>query len=401
MGNIGGAMGIAKPEPMFGVSAQMLKSFGLTGQLIDTLLAWKAVSRGLTDGQRARIDASFSAPTSRMPEHSWHPVSPEVWCARNRPAGGYEVVPVRVLTRKTGDILWQQGQEFGPLSPRQYVRPGDTLLLQSPDEKQPLKFITRVLWAFDPAGRPAGQLDNVSLMPALADVRDRGEATMTQEGAGLRLTMDNARDTERWELSQLPTWSQQVDMSNRRSIGLDVTGDGSGATLVIQIPGRDYVVPIDFQGRRHIEIPNGEVSWSQGCWGWRMATKSTDYSHVSWIKMGFGYMPPRTRASVVIENLQALGEIPEKLIDPVFHAGTGTLSVKGSVASNQYLEYDGGATATVYDENWHKLNELPVLGNDWEMPNGQAPVSITTAASGLAPWLEVQFLTEGQPILVP
>ena len=48
------------------------------------------------------------------------------------------------------------------------------------------------------------------------------------------------------------------------------SGDNSGALLLVQLGNRDYVVTIDFVGRRYVEIPNGEVSWATGAWGWRM-----------------------------------------------------------------------------------------------------------------------------------
>ena len=62
----------------------------------------------------------------------------------------YEIVPTRVLTRKTGDILWQHGQEHGAISPRQFIKPGEALPLENPDAAQPLQFILHVLPAFNP-----------------------------------------------------------------------------------------------------------------------------------------------------------------------------------------------------------------------------------------------------------
>ena len=150
-GHLGGAMGLCKPEPMFAVSDYALRTHGLSDRLIQTLLDWKAVSRLLTETQRAAIDRSFEPTTSRMPEHSHHVTSRFVQTVR-KTEGGYQIVPVCVMTRKSGDIPWQQGQEHGALSPRQYIKPGDELILENPFGPQPAKFIIRVLWAFDPRG---------------------------------------------------------------------------------------------------------------------------------------------------------------------------------------------------------------------------------------------------------
>jgi hypothetical protein len=62
----------------------------------------------------------------------------------------YEIVPTRVLTRPTGDIHWQEGQEHGPISPRQFIKAGESLTLENPEVPQSLQFIIHVLPAFDP-----------------------------------------------------------------------------------------------------------------------------------------------------------------------------------------------------------------------------------------------------------
>lgn len=432
-GNLGGALGISKPEPMFGINAQTLRAHGLTERFIQTLLDWKAISRTLTDAQRTQLNSWFTRTTSRMPEHSNHPVSPIVPVARRTANSGYEIVPTRVLTRKSGNIAWQQGQEHGPVSPRHFIKPGEELLLQNPDAPQTPHFIVRVGWALDAkapsvlpgsatpapvsaterlndsftAGNvtaavvnPANAAPNFWLQPTAATLRASGDTRATFEGNALRLSQNNARDTERWETKLLPYWNPQLDMSRHRALGLDISGDGSGATLLLQINGRDYVVPLDFKGRRHVEIPHGEAAWSSGAWGWRMDTKHADYTRVSTLKIGFGFVPPRTNASVLVENLQALREAPTTLQNPIFRCNGGTLSVQGTIASGQYLEYSGGERATLYDENWQKIQDLPVTLNNFTAPTGEVKIAVTSTQTTPLPWLETQFLTEGTPLKV-
>ncbi|MCX5684020.1 MAG: hypothetical protein NT049_10085, partial [Planctomycetota bacterium] len=247
---------------------------------------------------------------------------------------------------------------------------------------------------------------NLLLHPALSAIRaaadDPMKTSVTQEGPALRLQAENQGNSELWaDVKRLPQWNAVMDMTARRGIGMRVTGDGSGALLVFCISGRDYVVPIDFQGARDIEIPNGEVAWASSLWGWRMDTKRTDYAHQRWCRVGFGRLPPRCKVSVLVEGITALAEIPAELKDPVIHAGAGMLTVKGSIASGQYLQYEGGETATVFDENWNKVRDLPVEKKGYLMPAGWAPVSVITAGVNPKPWLEVQFMTEGEPMLVP
>ncbi len=163
-GNLGGALGIAKPEPMFGVTPTMLKAHGLTEDFLVTLATWKEVSARLTPDQRARINSTFARPQGeRSFLFNHHLRSPVVPVAR-RVQDRYEVVPTRVLTRKTGDIPWQNGQEHGPISPRQFIQTGDSLALENPDAAQPIRFILHILPAFD------------LNMPAIPATTQRGSA---------------------------------------------------------------------------------------------------------------------------------------------------------------------------------------------------------------------------------
>ena len=429
-GNLGGALGICKPEPMFGVTPQVLQAHGLTGQFLEALATWKEVSTLLTDEQRQRLNATFTRPQGGAVKFNHHLCSPVVPVAR-KVAGHYEVVPTRVLTRKTGDILWQHGQEHGAISPRQFIRLGETLTLENPDAAQPLQFIIHVLPAFDPKSKAAGAAagaapvektatdlfmgrnsadkpatgnvaaENVRLMPTSSQaVRADGPSSVRLEGDVLVLTASNPTNRVLRETEHLPSWNLSVDMTRRRGLGLWVTGDNSGALLLVQLGSRDYVLPIDFTGRRYVEIPNGEVSWASSAWGWRMETKSTDYAKVRRVKIGFGELPPRSQATVKVEQLTALGEVPVALENPVVRIGPGQLRVRGVIPSGQFLQYTGGDKAILYDENWHQRAEFPVEAANYLMPTGQASVTVSAEQVGPKPWLEAQFLTTGVPIPV-
>jgi hypothetical protein len=187
-------------------------------------------------------------------------------------------------------------------------------------------------------------------------------------------------------------------------LALDVTGDGSGAVLVIQLSSggvRDYVVKIDFTGKRSIVIPTGEVSWADGRWGRRSGTEWFHYDRLSGVAMGFGYIPAKTSPRVKVENLQLLADRPSTLVNPIIAVGKGELTVNGQIESGQYLRYSGGDTAGVYDTNWHLLKQLPVTRRDYLMPPGPVQVSVKVADGATRPWLETQFFSEGQPIRIP
>jgi len=429
-GNYGGALGISKPEPMFGVTPQVLKTHGLTDQFVEALKTWNEVSALLTDEQREQINATFSRPKGTAAQFNRHLCSPVVPVAR-KVDDHYEIVPTRILSHDTGDILWQNGQEHGAISPRQFIKAGQALTLHNPDSAQPLQFILHVLPAFNPKaaadrakagsgsvartdteffvqGNDAGTnaagsapAGNILLQPVnLQAIHEAGDTTFKIERDALVLTATNSGNLLRRETEKLPSWNVSLDMTRRRGLGMWVTGDNSGALLLVKLDRRDYVVPIDFSGRRYVEIPNGEVSWASSNWGWRWETKSADYSKVRTVQIGFGQLPPSKKATVKVEALTALGEIPVALKHPVVHIGSGQLRVQGDIGSGQFLQYTGGDQATLYDENWHQLGEFPVEKNNYIMPFGQAIVSVYNELSSPAPWLDVQFITTGTPLTI-
>jgi hypothetical protein len=432
-GNLGGALGIARPEPMFGVTPSMLKDHGLTQGFVDTLGIWSQVCARLTPEQRAKINSTFAYPEGERSFLFNHHLRSAVVPVARRAGNRYEVVPTRVLTRKTGDVLWQNGQEHGPISPRQFVRPGEFYALENPDASQRPGFILHVLPAFDftaaasPAtaanatkppktptdtftdgngtGSPRTDLQqavgNVLMQPTgVKSIRPAGPTRVAMEGRAIVLTADNPGDAALRETERLSAWDVNVNLASHRGLGMWVTGDQSGAILLIVVGARDYVVPIDFQGRRYIEIPNGEVAWARGDWGWRMETKANHYDRVREVKIGFGQLPPRATASVKVENLTALREMPVALRDPVLRLGRGEIRARGSIPSGSFLQYAGGDHATLFDENWNKRGELAIEAIDAEVPTGSVGVSLTTHQPAPWPWLDVQILTTGVPIPV-
>jgi hypothetical protein len=60
-GNLGGALGICKPEPMFGVTPHVLKAHGLTDPFLEALATWNEVCARLTDEQRQRLEVSWAS----------------------------------------------------------------------------------------------------------------------------------------------------------------------------------------------------------------------------------------------------------------------------------------------------------------------------------------------------
>jgi hypothetical protein len=254
-----------------------------------------------------------------------------------------------------------------------------------------------------PWGEPALALEQKTILqPSAAAVVNQRHATIIQDGTGVIVSATNDRGEDRWLERDFPGWDVSATMPGR-GLSLDVTGDGSGAVLVVQLFGggeRDYVVKIDFTGKKTIVIPTAEVSWANGHWGRRPGTERFDYGTIGRVAMGFGFIPAKTSPAVKVENLQLLHERESLLTNPTVRVGTGNLCIEGEIRTGECFRYDGGKSGGVYDENWKKKRELPVRATDFVMPKGTAPVAIGVAADVTQPWLEVQFIVEGESLTV-
>jgi len=431
-GHLGGALGLAKPEPLFGVGVEQLARHGQTEDFLEALRTWTEVNRRLTPAQHQTIAASFRPPTGpRALIFSHHVRSEAVWVAREH-ADRFELTPTTVLRRAKGDSLWHVGQEHGPVAPKQFATAGQAVELVNPLAECPVDFVVRVLPAFDPAAptvRPpapvrtkagavavgpaafvtgnaggpvapaAGRPTNYDLFPA--QPFHTGEASSRQisfEDQELFVTDAALADGPGRHVDDVAGWSVDLDLTRHRGLACTVEGDGSGALLLFQVGQRDYVIPLDFTGEREIVIPHGEVSWARADWGWRMETKHNDYGNVRRVKVSLPQWVRPGRHQATITRLRALAEIPRPLVDPVVRVGERVLRLRGTVPSGYYLKYENGR-ALVFDPDWRPHGELAVEGA-LVAPAGAARYRVDDAGDGPAPWLELQFSVRGEPMTV-
>jgi hypothetical protein len=406
---------VLKPEPMFGLSLEILATHGLVDEMFSAFNLWRAALPLMSEGQLKAMRDTLTPFGNHMKGKDLFQV---------RKAGDrYEVIPTRVMVRKEGDVPWLVGQEFGPVGPRQFCRPGQTFDLENPFEAQPAGFVIRVLAELgegssgktvaagiragdvmvdsyrtgaDAAGKSVDNRTNALqvvhtanvIQPKAGDIKNQRLAQFAQDGDTLVMTAENPRGEPVRVEEDLPSWRKEFSMPTGRGIAMEIDGDGSGAVLLLQLSGRgvrDYVVKVDFKGTRTVVIPNGEASWADGNWGWRFGTKHFDYTKIYEVSLGFGYIPPKTNPRVRISNVRVLADVPSKLVNPVITTGAGKLTVNGEVETGCYLRYEGGDVASVHDRNWKKLRELKVVRENYVMPTGFAPVRVTVAAGASRP----------------
>jgi hypothetical protein len=424
--------GIGKPEPMFGLSPEAIQAHGLAPLIADQFSIWRELAPKLSPELRKQISASIYHDKTANALDAGHPVGKTVFEAI-RTEGGYEVRPFVIMVRGKEDVEWKTVQEFGTIAPRQYVAPGMRLRLENPYQRQAPQFIIRLLNGYSDgvgaqttgtaaalnkdlegynigagvnAEQPtptatstpnAAATATCKLQPTASQITNPGRHQFKDAGPALEVSFDNALKDEVFQPTGLPGYPFKGNAQNARGLGLTVTGDGSGAYLLVQVgPNKDYVVPIDFTGRKDIVIPIGEAARTTGTWGMRYNTKGAGYGAFNSVSIGFGRVMAKTSPKVLVENLRMLGETPSAIRSPVIHAGAGTLSIQGEVKSDQYLWYQGGDKVGVYDLNWHLVATLPVELKDYAVDKGFSEFWVDGQSGNPPPWLDVQFITKGE-----
>ena len=422
--------GFCKPQPMFGLTVKDLETYGLSSEMASLVKKWKYVSRNMTENQHEIIQKSLLPNSVKLPDRTQEPESRYVYCLNEITETEYLIKPVKILTRVEGDINWSTWQERGPIEPKLFVKPGDTLRLNNPFTKQSPSFIIRVLHATD-----YNSDKNMILQPHIEELtgmsnwREVQTATgnteldlnpqykkdeiqfqksviiedtkIDAEGNALVLSYSNDRNIKMWMANKLPSWSSESrDFTKLRTIAMYVTGDNSGSVLLFQFPKKDYAIKLNFSGKRYVEIPHGEAAWASGYWGWRVGTHHGKYTDIQKFSLGFGYLPPQTHSTVKVEGLKALKELPVTLNQLVITTSEGEIKVKGKMKSGEYIQYNGGSVAKVFDKNWNKLRELPVEKSNWQVPEGYFNIVIRSENTKQKPWLEVQLMTEGKGFVV-
>jgi hypothetical protein len=372
------------------------KDHGMVDAIAETVGMWKRISSNMTQKQRDRIKADMQPP--RVRGYS----SDIVWKARAE-GGAFKLYPTKnPLTRKKGDVRWGcVGGESGYVTPGQYVRTGDVLELNNPYKQQAPRFSIRFITAMD------YQSDrNIELSPDPDKFENPIDAAISGTAKALTITQENRGDQPYSTKDQdvlMPMWrtAGKIKLHNHRGMGMWVTGDGSNSLLLPRLPRhRDYVVKLNFKGRRYIEIPNGEAYWVDSNWGGPGNSQSGAFNYATdWFKLGFGEIPRNSKATVKVEGLKALAETEVTIKNPVIHIGGGTMTIQGEVKSHQQLRYTGGKTVGLYDRNWKKIRNVSVVLNNYVMDTGYQKVQLT--ADGPKVWAFVRFSTEGKPMTVP
>eukprot|EP00040_Diaphanoeca_grandis_P022588 m.121777 g.121777 ORF g.121777 m.121777 type:complete len:952 (+) comp28878_c0_seq1:127-2982(+) len=271
----------------------------------------------------------------------------------------------------------------GTVTPRFYTQSGESTVLVLPPDLQAgftqARVTGRLLARFDPTSP-----QNVDLLQKM------GLASAVQVFAS------NPTATESWDDSRLKTYKvDNLDLTQHQGIGMNVTGDGSGGTLVVRFmqggAARDYAVPLDFNGTRWIEVPTGEQGPKVAKWGPVIATwPQMPYTSITSVAIGVGYLPAHGHSNVTVTHLQALQEICDTIVDPRITVGDFVAEVKGTLSSYDMFTLETTGVFTIYDRNWWVVSNYS-MGVAFQPKSLELfkmePASPTPSSPSL--WLEV------------
>ncbi|VGO17696.1 hypothetical protein PDESU_06298 [Pontiella desulfatans] len=370
-----------------GMSLNTLQTHGQMDAVLDLVRDWKDASFALTPAERASMENFRGYDGARSSINGNHPWAESHWRLDGSDFRKWHALGTDQYTHE-----WHFGQEHGTITPRFYVQNGQSQSLEVPVEfdsgADQTRIVGRVLPRFDPAS-----VGNIDLMPYIGT-------------NALTVAATNSTGSGIWKDTDFNVYSiwPRVDFLNHRGIGCWVTGDGSGAVLVIRVKrndnARDYAVPIDFTGTRWIEIPTAEQAWRLRNWGWAVATrKFMDYAGVSSVEVGIGHLPANTTCSVLIEDLQGLEENSETLVNPSFSLGEQTLNITGSIPVEHHFILEPNGDFTVYDEDWNTVS-FQALESPF-VPTNLTTFSMSSATASSNVWIEVGVQTSSESLHNP
>lgn len=427
--------GLKKPEPMFDITKEMITSHGLSDRFTEQIRLWDKVSKNLTDEQCKVIENNYRSWGSKKFGWRTHYHQTDVLFEPRIINEKLSLLPLSLLKRPDIDSGWGPGAEFGPICVWQFIKVNEKVIVQNRYDAQEPEFVIHVMPALvnkrstsesnltskatdeilegyeRGAGLEKGLMvegaaKDLALQPKINQIKNLGDHKFEETEQGLSITLDNNMDKPYTNRKSIPHWDVKANSNRARGIGLTVTGDGSGAVLLIQIKGHgqaDYVVPLDFTGTRDIVIPNGTVSYTNKNWFWSLEVKHMRHKQpIASVGLAIGHAPAKTKATATVSNLRFLAEEPASLINPTLKIGEGSLQINGTIKSDHYIWYKRGSKVGVYDINWHEVAKLPVAKSNFIAPGKGKGITYQIESEGKNPFpqLGVQIFTADKPMTI-
>ena len=268
----------------------------------------------------------------------------------------------------------EMGWAFQPVhyAPTHRVEPGDQesaeWTVANPFAAQPLAMRLRVR----PALQPFGHERNVVLLdPAEPGEWDTGglrggrctvsvSKEVAREGVpSLKLAAAVARPRPGARAWARHEFARRPNLTQCRSIGLWVHGDGGGAVLDVQlvepslIRARDYLVPVDFSGWRYVRVvdPATHATFDHELWRLKGNLTQFDYRAIRELRLQLVALPEGKEAVVHVGRIEALRETPDPLERAYFTINSSRLRIPATIWPEQLIELLPNGTCILYDRD--------------------------------------------------
>ena len=199
------------------------------------------------------------------------------------------------------------------------------------------------------------------------------------------------------------------DLREHRALGVWVDGDGSGTNLHFTLEDsgrwqvRDFYVPLDFKGWKHVEMPK----WAQReVYDFRFpfsnytALRGMSFDSVARLYVFLTNVPAGGSTTVRFSRLEALHELtPRAVHNPGLTVNGESITFPVTIEPSWYLEYAGSGPVRVFDAHGFAKAKF--------MPKGPAPSlqsgnnSLTffcNRAPDYGETVEVTPITRGKPL---
>lgn len=140
----GKTFNLMRPIPMFGLSEQVLSSYGLTSYITDLLSLYREAAANITPSQSRDLSKSFVPYETPYGEARNHQAAKYLY-RPERSEKGVSLTPLQLIAQPRYNMTWGWGQESGPIVPWQYMELNKSVNVVNPMKAQTPELLLRVM----------------------------------------------------------------------------------------------------------------------------------------------------------------------------------------------------------------------------------------------------------------
>jgi hypothetical protein len=184
------------------------------------------------------------------------------------------------------------------------------------------------------------------------------------------------------------TFTEPLDLSRHLGIRVEVKGNGinSRDALCIRLRSSetsgfaDYVVRLSFEGTRVLILSNLDNAEHPDLYFkgmdddlYKTHRKEVDYTKVKYVQV----FKAGDCKDVEVKSIEAVPLVSNPITNPSVHVGSSYITFMDTIQSGEYIEYDAGKTAVVYDSLGNRRDINVVRKGRFLAPSGVFKANLT------------------------